>query len=168
MEINLEIKNIKKGQEYLGYLFIKSQLTKTASNGSRYFNMLLSDANFDEIDAKKWDVKPDEEALFTNGKLVKIKGRVQEYKKNLQLIVEKMRLIEENEASVDDYVETVPVDIDEMLSSINDIIDQFENKDIQDITAKIFKKHTETLRYFPAAKKSPDKSKSLPKPVPKE
>ena len=149
----MEIKNAKKGQDYLGYLFIKSQLTKTASNGSRYFNMVLTDINFDEIDAKKWDVKADEEVVFTNGKLVKVKGRIQEYNKRLQLIVEKMRLVEEDEAVIDDYVETVPIDIDEMLDAITDTIDQFENTDIRDITKKIFETHSETLRYFPAAKK---------------
>jgi 3'-5' exoribonuclease len=76
-----------KGQEFTGFLFIKSQLVKTATNGSRYFNMVLNDQSFDEIDAKKWDVKEHEELEFPNGKLVKIKGKVQEYNKRLQLMI---------------------------------------------------------------------------------
>lgn len=58
-------------------------MTKTATNGSRYFNMVLNDADFDEIDGKKWDVKPEDEEIFTNGKLVKIKGKVQEFNSRL-------------------------------------------------------------------------------------
>jgi len=150
----LEIKSVEKGQDYVGFLFIKSQMTKTATNGSRYFNMVLNDANFDEIDAKKWDVKPEDEAIFINGKLVKIKGKVQEFNNRLQLIVNKMRLVNENdEISIDDYIETVPVDTDEMIGYINDAIDDFTNKDIKDITQRIFNDHVGFLSYFPAAKK---------------
>lgn len=150
----MEIKNMTKGQEFTGFLFIKSQLVKTATNGSRYFNMVLNDQSFDEIDAKKWDVKEHEELEFPNGKLVKIKGKVQEYNKRLQLIVERMRLVTEADGvSVDDFVETVPVDVDEMLTSINDTIDAFKNPDIREITKTIFTRHTEMLTFFPAAKK---------------
>lgn len=150
----MEIKTVKKGQDYLGYLFIKSQMTKTATNGNRYFNMVLNDANFDEIEGKKWDVKPGDEDLFTNGKLVKIKGKVQEFNNRLQLIVEKMRIVDESDdVQVDDYVETVPVDIDEMMGFINDTIDDFTNEDIRIITHRIFNDKTEDLAYFPAAKK---------------
>ena len=150
----MEIKSVEKGQDYVGFLFIKSQMTKTATNGSRYFNMVLNDANFDEIDAKKWDVKPEDEAIFINGKLVKIKGKVQEFNNRLQLIVNKMRLVNENdEISIDDYIETVPVDTDEMIGYINDAIDDFTNKDIKDITQRIFNDHVGFLSYFPAAKK---------------
>jgi len=150
----LEIKTVKKGQNYLGYLFIKSQMAKTATNGNRYFNMVLNDANFDEIEGKKWDVKPEDEIQFVNGKLVKIKGKVQEFNNRLQLIVEKMRIVDESDdVCVDDYVETVPVDINEMMEFINDTIDAFKNEDIRGITHKIFNDKTADLIYFPAAKK---------------
>lgn len=150
----MKIKSVQKGQDYLGFLFIKSQMTKTATNGSRYFNMVLNDADFDEIDGKKWDVKPEDEEIFTNGKLVKIKGKVQEFNNRLQLIVERMRLTDDSDdVNIDDYIETVPVDIDEMLEYINDTIDNFQNEDIGAITKKIFNNQTQALAYFPAAKK---------------
>ncbi|AFA47596.1 3'-5' exoribonuclease YhaM family protein [Acetobacterium woodii] len=150
----MKIKSVQKGQDYLGFLFIKSQMTKTATNGSRYFNMVLNDADFDEIDGKKWDVKPEDEEIFTNGKLVKIKGKVQEFNNRLQLIVERMRLADDrDDVNIDDYIETVPVNTDEMLGYINDTIDDFQNKDIAAITKKIFNDQTQALAYFPAAKK---------------
>lgn len=150
----MKIKSVKKGQDYLGFLFIKSQMTKTATNGSRYFNMILNDDDFDEIDAKKWDVKPNDETLFTNGKLVKIKGKVQEFNHRLQLIVEKMRLADESdEVDIDDFIESVPVNIDEMLSHIHASIEAFESEDIRVLTKKIFEDKTKALRYFPAAKR---------------
>ena len=105
----MEIKNLQKGQPFLGYLFIKSQVTKTAANGSRYFNMKLTDTNFDEIDGKMWDVKEADEEEFITGKLVKIKGAVQEYNGHLQLIANRMRLANEgDDVNIDDFVECAP------------------------------------------------------------
>lgn len=149
----MEIKHLKKGQPFLGYLFIKSQNTKTASNGSRYFNMTLTDMNFDEIDGKMWDVKEVDEEEFTAGKLVKIKGVVQEYNGHLQLIANRMRLANAgDDVNINDYVECVPVDIEQMISEINDTIESFENQDLKTITSAIFSDKVTILRYFPAAK----------------
>lgn len=149
----MEIRHLKKGQPFLGYLFIKSQITKTASNGNRYFNMTLTDTNFDEIDGKMWDVKPADEEEFTAGKLVKIKGVVQEYNGHLQLIANRMRLANMgDDVNIDDYVACVPVNIDTMLQEIQGTIAAFQNADLKKITQAIVDDKTPILRYFPAAK----------------
>ena len=149
----MEIKNLQKGQPFLGYLFIKSQVTKTAANGSRYFNMKLTDTNFDEIDGKMWDVKEADEEEFVTGKLVKIKGAVQEYNGHLQLIANRMRLANEgDDVSIDDFVECAPKNVNDMIREINTTIDAFTNEDIKKLTKAIFEDKTKVLSYFPAAK----------------
>ena len=64
----IDLSKAAKGDNLLGYLFIKSQLVKTAANGSRYFNMTLSDSDYNGMNAKMWDVKPVDEEEFTTGK----------------------------------------------------------------------------------------------------
>lgn len=149
----MEIKDLEKGQPFLGYLYIKSQIVKTASNGSRYFNMKLTDANFDEIDAKMWDVKEADEEEFVTGKLVKVKGAVQEYNNHLQLIASRMRLANEGDTiNIDDYVECAPENVDDMLADITKTINAFQNEAIKALTLAIFEDKTKVLSYFPAAK----------------
>lgn len=150
----MQVKNMKKGQSFMAFLFIKSQLVKTATNGSRYFNMVLSDENFDEIDAKMWDVKEPEEKAFPGGQLVKVKGTVQEYNGKLQVIVNKMRPVNEDDGvEVNDYVETVPVDIQKMLKDMNETINAFKNEDLKQLTSAILNDKAQVLSYFPAAKR---------------
>lgn len=150
----MDIQYLKKGQSFLGYLFIKSQNVKTASNGSRYFNMILSDVNFDEIDGKMWDVKEADEEEFTVGKLVKIKGTVQEYNGHLQLIANRMRLVNAgDDVSIDDYVESAPHSFEGMMAELDQTVECFKNEDLKKITQAILKDKAQALSYFPAAKK---------------
>ena len=150
----MEIKHLKKGQPFLGYLFIKSQNVKTASNGSRYFNMTLTDVNFDEIDGKMWDVKEADEEEFVAGKLVKIKGTVQEYNGHLQLIANRMRLANAgDDVSIDDYVESAPHSFEGMMAELKETVSAFKNPDLKKITAAIIEDKEKALSYFPAAKK---------------
>ena len=102
----IQLNQVKKGESLLGYLFIKSQTVKTSTNGSRYFNMTLTDSAFTGMNAKMWDVKPVDEEEFTEGQLVKVKAKVQEYNGNLQIIVNRMRLTNEGDpVDINDFVE---------------------------------------------------------------
>ena len=150
----IDLSKVAKGDSLIGYLFIKSQLVKTASNGSRYFNMTLSDSHFNGMNAKMWDVKPVDEEEFTTGKLVKVKGKVQEFNGNLQMIVGRMRLTNEgDDVNPDDFVETAPISVSRMMKDLIDTIDAFHNADLKAITRAIVDDHKEDLAYFPAAKK---------------
>ncbi len=149
----MKIKKLKKGDNVLGYLFIKNQLVKTAANGSRYFNMTLSDADFDTIEAKMWNVQEADEEEFTGGQLIKIKGVVQEYNGRLQLIVNRIRQANAGDDVVlDDYVQTAPVKVAEMMADVYATIDGFENGDLATITRTILSDKEDKLTYVPAAK----------------
>ncbi|MEG1431930.1 3'-5' exoribonuclease YhaM family protein [Eubacterium sp.] len=149
----MKIKKLKKGDNVLGYLFIKNQLVKTAANGSRYFNMTLSDADFDTIEAKMWNVQEADEEEFTGGQLIKIKGVVQEYNGRLQLIVNRIRQANAgDDVALDDYVQTAPVKVAEMMADVYATIDGFENGDLATITRTILSDKEDKLTYVPAAK----------------
>ncbi len=149
----IKLKQVKKGDDLTGYLFIKSQLVKTSANGSRYFNMTLSDSEFGGMNAKMWDVKDADEEEFITGKLVKIQGKVQEYNGNLQIIVRRMRLANEgDDVSPDDFVESVPVDVASMLADFDATIAAMKNPDLKELTGAIIADKREVLGYFPAAK----------------
>lgn len=149
----MKIKKLKKGDNVLGYLFIKNQLVKTAANGSRYFNMTLSDADFDTIEAKMWNVQEADEEEFTGGQLIKIKGVVQEYNGRLQLIVNRIHQANAGDDVVfDDYVQTAPVKVAEMMADVYATIDGFENGDLATITRTILSDKEDKLTYVPAAK----------------
>jgi 3'-5' exoribonuclease len=151
---NIDLSKVKKGDSLLGYLFIKSQTVKTSANGSRYFNMTLTDRHFNGMNAKMWDVQPVDEDEFVEGKLVKIKAKVQEYNNNLQIIVNRMRLTNEgDDVSVNEFVETAPADIDAMYQDLLDTIAGFKNQDLKTLVGTMIQDKKAALMYFPAAKR---------------
>ncbi|WP_329886311.1 3'-5' exoribonuclease YhaM family protein [Pseudoramibacter faecis] len=150
----IQLNQVKKGDNLLGYLFIKSQTVKTSTNGSRYFNMTLSDSQFTGMNAKMWDVKPVDEDEFTEGQLVKVKAKVQEYNGNLQIIVNRMRLTNEGDpVDINDFVETTPVDVEQMYADLLATIDAFGNADLKKLVGAMVRDKKPELMYFPAAKR---------------
>ncbi len=147
------IKDLKKGDSFLGFLFIKNQVIKTAANGSRYFNMSLTDPAFDSIEAKMWNVQAADEEDFPGGQLVKIKGSIQEYNGHLQLIVNKIRLANEGDpVDVDDYVQSAPIKVADMLGDLKATIAGFKNEAMAQVVGAILADKEEKLAYVPAAK----------------
>lgn len=152
--VTIDLASAKKGDNLLGYLFIKSQTAKTSTNGSRYFNMTLSDSHFTGMNAKMWDIKPVDEEEFKEGALVKVKGKVQEYNGNLQIIVNRMRLTNEgDDVTIDDFVETPPVKIQDMYDDLVATIDAFENADLKKLVGAIIRDKHDALMVVPAAKR---------------
>lgn len=145
---NIDLSKVKKGDSLLGYLFIKSQTVKTSANGSRYFNMTLTDRGFNGMNAKMWDVKPVDEDEFTEGNLVKVKAKVQEYNNNLQIIVNRMRLTNEgDDVDINDFVESAPADIQGMYNDLIDTINSFENKDLKLLVGTMIQDKRDALMY---------------------
>jgi len=148
----MEIKKFNKGQAVTGYLFIKSLSVNNAANGSRYFNLKLTDENYDEIDSKMWNVNPADEEEYQAGQLIKIKGTVQEFKNHLQLILNKVRLANEgDDVNINDFVPSAPESIESMMKDLEDTIQTFQNADLQKITQALLESKKAVLNYFPAA-----------------
>jgi len=148
----MEIKKFNKGQTITGYLFIKSLSINNAANGSRYFNLKLTDENYDEIDSKMWNIQPEDEEEYKAGQLIKIKGNVQEFKNHLQLILNKIRLTNEgDDVNINDFVPSAPESIEGMLKDLEDTIKTFDNTDLQKITQALLESKKTVLSYFPAA-----------------
>lgn len=150
----MSIKSYKKGNVVQDYLFIKNLIAKTASNGSRYFNLILTDKAFDEIDGRMWDVSKADEEEFVPGVLVKVRAAVQEYNGKLQVIIQKIRLANEGDpVSIDDFVHAAPFSSEAMLGDIKKVIASFKNEDLKAITLSLVEDKEEALMYFPAAKR---------------
>ncbi len=150
----MSIKSYEKGKVVQDYLFIKNLTAKTASNGSRYFNLILTDKAFDEIDGRMWDVSKADEEEFVPGVLVKVRASVQEYNGKLQVIIQKIRLANAGDSvNIDDYVHSAPFSAEAMLEDIKKVINRFKNKDLREITLALVEDKQKALMYFPAAKR---------------
>ena len=136
------------------HLFIKNAIKGTASNGKPFLSLIFQDKS-GEIEAKLWDVKPEDEQLYVPETIVRVSGDVQNYKGKLQLRIRAIRLKYDNEAvNIDDLLPTAPLGKDEMSETITKYIFEMTNPNIQRITRHLVKKYSNELLEYPAATKN--------------
>ena len=136
------------------HLFIKNAIKGTASNGKPFLSLIFQDKS-GEIEAKLWDVKPEDEQIYVPEAIVRVTGDVQSYKGKLQLRIRAIRLKYDNEAvNIGDLLPTAPIGKDEMADTITKYIFEMTNPNIQRITRHLVKKYSKEFFEYPAATKN--------------
>ena len=136
------------------HLFIKNAIKGTASNGKPFLSLIFQDKS-GEIEAKLWDVKPEDEQLYMPEAIVRVSGDIQNYKGKLQLRIRSIRLKYENETvNIADLLPTAPLGKNEMSETITKYIFEMTNPNIQRITRHLVKKYSNEFLEYPAATKN--------------
>lgn len=89
-----------------GYILVRESTVATASNGSSYLNLKVSDGT-KEVPAKKWDFtgEPPRE-----GDIIYVEAEHNTYKGQDQLIIMRYRLAEEGEVDPTEFLPSIPLD----------------------------------------------------------
>ena len=107
MEYDLPVAQMARGDDIEGFYVLKSAFSKVANNGKPFLNLTLSDRT-GAVDAKVWDY-PGPIGAADEGKVVKIRGSVSEFRGALQVTVERIRLAgEDDRYDVTALVPTAP------------------------------------------------------------
>lgn len=134
------------------FLLIKSAQERTARNGKNYLALVFQDTS-GEISANLWDSTPQHKEEFTEGRVVFLKGKREEYKGSPQLRIDSIRLATDSEPNNSElYVERAPMKKDEMVEIINKAVLQITVPEINRIVRHILNKYQKLFMEFPAAK----------------
>ena len=104
---NYTVCQLQKDMRFEGFLLIRSADKRKDSKGNDYVDMNLADRT-GEINCKiwNWDAAAEPPAA---GKVIKVRGTVQEYNGRLQLRIEKWRnAAEEDPVAMDTLVPSAP------------------------------------------------------------
>ncbi len=146
------IRDLVQGEVINGIYILRKKELKEASNKKLFLDLVFMDST-GEINAKYWDI---EEALFTEitlNKLYYINAKVDSWKDNLQLNINRMRLADqEDQEKISDFVRSAPIEPDTMLNEIYSYLDKIQNDEIRNLVKKMLKDKKEKLMYYPAAR----------------
>lgn len=151
MEYNKRIAAMMNGDEVEGFYILKSANPKVSANGKPFLTGALSDRS-GAMELKVWDYSgplgaPDE------GKVVKVRGSVGEYRGTLQFTAGRIRLAEDNDpVDVAALVPTAPIDRDEAMDELEKWVASIEDEDYRAVAAAMLGRHGEKLYAIPAAK----------------
>ena len=149
-----EIKAEDKGKTIISYFVVKSSNQRMTTNNSKFLQMVLADKT-GEIDAKFWDVPQKYVDMLIVGAKVKVRAINEPYQGKPQLNVqEAWPITPEDDVSIEDLIQSVPMDVQEMKTYIEDTIESMEDEDFKNVTKTIWSNPTVQKRAeYPAAQK---------------
>ena len=151
MKLNVPINQMSRGDELEGYYLIKAANSKVSSNGKPFLNLTLGDKT-GAMDAKVWDYAGPVGSA-DEGKAVKIRGAVTEFRGALQLNVEKIRLATEADpVDVAALVPVAPIDEDAAMARVRQLLESITDPDYRAVALEMLRRHEESFRRIPAAK----------------
>ena len=151
MEYNKMICDMNIGDQIEGFYILKGAYPKTAANGKPFLNTTLADKS-GTVEAKIWNYSGPI-GTGEEGKVVKIRGEVSEFRGAHQIVIEKIRLAEENDSyNLADLVPVAPIDVDATMQEVEGLIRTIEDPDYRKICLRMLQEHYNALRNIPAAK----------------
>ncbi|MEK4921775.1 3'-5' exoribonuclease YhaM [Cytobacillus sp. FSL R5-0569] len=142
------------GEQVELFLLIKNATKGVASNGKPFLTLIFQDKSGD-IEAKLWDVSEQDENNYVPETIVKVAGDILNYRGRQQLRIRQIRTSNENDTvKLADFLETAPIDAEEMMGKVTQYIFEMKNPNIQRITRHLLKKYQAEFLEYPAATKN--------------
>ena len=151
MEYNKNVKDMVPGDKVEGFYILKEAYQKISSNGKPFLSAVIADKT-GTMDVKVWDYagpigRADE------GKVVKIRGNVGEYRGSVQITVDRIRLAAEGDP-VDpaSLVPEAPIEQDAAMAEVRRYLASIQDADYRAAAEELLRRHGEDFPLIPAAK----------------
>ncbi|KUP07943.1 3'-5' exonuclease [Bacillus coahuilensis m2-6] len=145
---------LEAGESVDTFVMIKSVTKGMANTGKPFLTILFQDKS-GEIDAKLWDASDKDEEQYQPQTIVKVQGEIHNYRGKNQLKIKQIRLATQADGvKPSEFIETAPLNQEEMSAKITEYIFQMENSNIQRITRHLLKKYNKEFLEYPAATKN--------------
>ena len=151
MEYNKLIAEMSNTDDIEGFYILKSAFLKTTAAGKPFLSGSLSDRT-GSIDIKVWDYSGPITA-GDEGKVVKIRGSVSEFRGSPQISVERIRLADDNDTyNLSALVPVAPIDVDATMAEVERLIKSISDPDYRKICETMMARHEKAIKSIPAAK----------------
>ena len=132
MDYNKMIADMAVSDEVEGFYILKAAYPKTTASGKPFLSATLSDRS-GAIEIKVWDYTGPITAA-DEGKVVKIRGNVSEFRGTPQITVDRIRLADDNgQYDVSALVPVAPIDVDATMDELKSLIASIEDEDYRKV-----------------------------------
>lgn len=151
MDYNKMIADMAVSDEVEGFYILKVAYPKTTASGKPFLSATLSDRS-GAIEIKVWDYTGPITAA-DEGKVVKIRGNVSEFRGTPQITVDRIRLADDNgQYDVSALVPVAPIDVDATMDELKSLIASIEDEDYRKVCQIFLEQHYDAWKNTPAAK----------------
>ncbi len=114
---------------------IASKDLRTTTNGSLYIHAVLTDAT-GQILARMWNASQQIFESMPDGGLIRVRGRVESYKGNLQFIIDGVRAVEPGSVDPAAFLPHTKFDVEAMWTRVKEILRQIKHPDLLALVAR--------------------------------
>lgn len=108
------------------YLVQSKEVRTKKTSGDPYLSLILSDRT-GSIESKMWDGVEAVADTFDRDDFIKVRAAVQTYREKPQLVIHKLRRVDESEIDLADYIPHTKHDIEEMWATLRTTVEAFKN-----------------------------------------
>lgn len=151
------IKNFKKNSHIQGFFLVREKHLRSTRTNHPYLHLNLQD-NSGSIEAKVWEDVPAFEKSFDEGDAVVVKGRVSEYRGQLQLEIEDIGKASEGKHAEYgfDLTRLIPAsksNVNQMWRELGGIIKGMKHAKLKLLISTLYKNNADVIKQHPASMK---------------
>jgi 3'-5' exoribonuclease len=151
MEYDKPIAGMAFGQEIEGFYILKEANPRTTAAGKPFLSAVLADRS-GSVDAIAWDY-PGPLCGADAGRIVKVRGKVSEFKGAAQLNIIALRPAERDDRyDLSLLVPTAPIDPEAELQKVRELVGSIEDGDYRKLAQTMLERHLDAFKSIPAAK----------------
>lgn len=151
MEYNKMICDLEIGDQVEGFYVLKNPQGRVSNNGKPYLAAAISDRT-GMIEAKCWDYAGPI-GVSDDGKVIKVRGTVSEFRGALQFTIERLRLAEKaDHYEASRLVSVAPINVEEAFRAVETLVASMEDADYRKICAEMLRRKQEMFCVIPAGK----------------
>lgn len=153
MDYNKRIADFSCGDRVEGFYILKDAQLKATVSGKPFLSGAISDQS-GSIDLKVWDYSgPVGSNSSDQGRVVKIRGEVSEYKGLLQITLSNIRMAQDSDVfDASQLVPSAPIVSGIELGYVKDMIASISDPDYRAVASEMLHRHLEAFTSIPAAK----------------
>ncbi len=148
------VQDFQPNDKIVSFFLVQSKEVRFKKNsGEPYLSLQLSDRT-GLIEAKMWDGVEEIVDSFDRDDFIKVKANIQLYREKPQMIIQRLRRVEESEVDLADYVPHTKRNIDEMFAELRETVNLFSNPHLKELLLACLddEEIASRLRVAPAAK----------------
>lgn len=127
----LFIADLQPGTQLESQVFlVVSKDLRTATNGSLYIHAVLADRT-GKVNARMWQASEVLYNALPEGGFVELKGRAENYKGNIQFIIDAIRPIDQQKVDHTEFLKATSQDVDKMWDRTVEILRNIKNKHVR-------------------------------------
>lgn len=141
------IETLKDGERISEVYYVKQKQIALTRTNKEYGNVILADKT-GQIDTKIWDLNSGGIQEFEVGDFVDVSGQISSYNGSLQFKVERIRVANEDEYVISDYVPSSRYDVEDMFKELLGFVDSVKNEYLKQLLNSFFRNDEKFVKAF--------------------